>query len=66
MQANVGGFDRALRIMIGLVIVIMYIGNVIPGWGGLIGLIVLATGLFSFCGAYRIFGINTCAVHHHT
>lgn len=64
MQANVGGFDRALRIMIGLVIVILSIGNVIGGWGYLVGLLVLATGLFSFCGAYRVFGFNTCAVHH--
>ena len=57
MKANVGGFDRALRIMVGLVLVILTIGDVIGPWGYL-GLIVLATGLFSFCGAY------TTVVHH--
>ena len=63
MKANVGGFDRALRIMVGLVMVIMAIGGAIGSWGYL-GLIVLATGLFSFCGAYTILGINTCQVDH--
>ena len=63
MKANVGGFDRALRIMVGLVMVIMAIGGAIGSWGYL-GLIVLATGVFSFCGAYTVLGINTCPVHH--
>ena len=63
MKANVGGFDRALRIMVGLVLVILTIGDAIGPWGYL-GLIVLATGLFSFCGAYTILGINTCKVDH--
>ena len=63
MKANVGGFDRALRIMVGLVMVIMTIGNVIGSWGYL-GLIVMATGLFSFCGAYTVLGINTCKIDH--
>ena len=63
MKANVGGFDRALRIMVGLVMVIMAIGDAIGPWGYL-GLIVLATGLFRFCGAYTFLGINTCEVHH--
>ena len=63
MKANVGGFDRALRIMVGLVMVIMAIGGAIGSWGYL-GLIVLATGLFSFCGAYTILGINPCQVDH--
>ena len=63
MKANVGGFDRVLRNMVGLVLVIMTIGDVIGSWGYL-GLVVLATGMFSFCGAYTFLGINTCAVHH--
>ena len=64
MKANVGGFDRALRVMVGLVLVIMTIGDVIGPWGYLVGLIVLATGVFSFCGAYTLLGINTCKVDH--
>ena len=64
MKTNVGGFDRILRIMVGLVLVIMTIGDVIGPWGYL-GLVVLATGLFSFCGAYTFLGINTCPAPHH-
>jgi len=63
MKANVGGFDQILRIMVGLVLVIMTIGNVIGSWGYL-GLVLTATGLFRFCGAYNFLGINTCKVHH--
>jgi len=35
----------------------------IGAWGWL-GLIVLATGILSFCGAYTVLGINTCALKH--
>jgi hypothetical protein len=63
MKANVGGFDQALRIMIGLVLVIMAIGGVIGAWGYL-GLLVTATGVVGFCGAYRLIGVNTCSTGH--
>ncbi len=58
LKANVGGIDRILRIVVGLG---MIIGAIVTGisWPYL-GIIVLGTGLFQFCGAYTIFGINTC------
>jgi hypothetical protein len=59
MKANVGGFDRVFRIVVGLALVALAITNTIGPWGYL-GLIVLATGVFSFCGAYTLLGINTC------
>ena len=64
MKTNVGGFDQAARIMAGLVLIILAIGNVVGGWGYLVGLIVAATGFLGFCGAYTLLGINTCPVHH--
>jgi hypothetical protein len=64
MKTNVGGFDQAARIMAGLVLIILAIGNVVGGWGYLVGLIVAATGFTGFCGAYTLLGINTCPVHH--
>jgi hypothetical protein len=64
MKANVGGFDQAARIMAGLVLIILAIGNVVGGWGYLVGLIVAATGFLGFCGAYTLLGINTCPAHH--
>jgi hypothetical protein len=29
-------------------------------WGYIVGGMVLATGVFRFCGAYTLFGLNTC------
>ena len=59
MKANVGGIDRVLRIMAGVILVALAVTGTIGAWGYL-GLIVLATGVFSFCGAYTLLGINTC------
>ncbi|MBU0690414.1 DUF2892 domain-containing protein [bacterium] len=58
MKANVGGADRAIRIILGLVI--LALGYFYHSWWGLVGLIPLLTGLFRFCGAYPMLGINTC------
>jgi len=59
MGTNVGSVDRLLRIIAGLVLLaLVFVGPKTPlGW---IGLVPLFTGLFRFCPAYRIFGINTC------
>ena len=60
MTANVGGIDRILRIVAGLVLIALAVGNVVGLWGYIVGGIVLATGVFRFCGAYTLFGVNTC------
>jgi hypothetical protein len=57
MKSNVGGVDRAVRIIIGLVILV--IGLIFRSWWGLLGLLPLATGVFRFCVLYPIFGIST-------
>jgi hypothetical protein len=58
-NANVGGMDRVLRIVAGLVLIVLTLMGTIGPWGW-IGVIVLATGLFRFCLAYKLFGFNTC------
>jgi hypothetical protein len=60
MTANVGGIDRVLRIVAGLVLIALAITNVVGMWSYIVGGIVLATGVFRFCGAYALFGLNTC------
>jgi hypothetical protein len=63
MTRNVGGIDRALRIVIGLGLLSLTVlleGNL--RWVGLIGLVPLATALVGNCPAYSILGISTCAV----
>jgi branched-subunit amino acid ABC-type transport system permease component len=59
MTTNVGGIDRILRIVAGLVLIALAATGVVGAWGYL-GVIVLATGVFRFCGAYTLFGVNTC------
>lgn len=59
MKMNVGGIDRILRIVIGLVLVALAAAGTI-GWWGFIGVVPLATGLLRSCPAYSLLGINTC------
>ena len=59
MKRNVGGIDRAIRIIVGLALIIAAATGTI-GWWGWLGVLVLATGVFSFCGLYALLGVNTC------
>jgi hypothetical protein len=59
MKCNVGGIDRILRISVGALLVVLTATNMIGMWGWL-GFIPLATGLFRFCPAYPLLGINSC------
>ena len=58
MNANVGGMDKKIRIVVGLILIALalFAGK---SWGW-IGLIPLATGLFNFCPLYSLLGKNTC------
>ncbi len=59
MQANVGSLDRTLRIILGVgLLALAFIGPQTPL--GFIGIVPLATGIFRFCPAYRLIGVNTC------
>ena len=59
VKVNVGDADRILRIGAGLILIGLTLAGTIGIWGWL-GLILIATGLFSFCPAYSILGIKTC------
>lgn len=61
MQANVGGPDRILRILAGAALAVAAALGWIGAWGW-IGLLVLASGVFRFCFAYRLLGLHTCHV----
>jgi len=61
MKKNVGGIDRILRIVVGLILMALAATGSIGSWGWL-GALVLATGVFSFCGAYTLLGLNTCPI----
>lgn len=60
MKANVGGFDRVLRALVGLSL--LGAGFYFKSWWGLVGLVPLFTAVFRFCPAYLPFGLNTCGL----
>jgi hypothetical protein len=68
MKKNVGNGDRFLRIMIGIIALILVIGNVVEGtlmWVALVvGVIMVVTSSIQICPLYSILGINTCKVKH--
>jgi hypothetical protein len=60
-MTNVGGVDRLLRLVVGLVLlsfVFLLEGN--ARWLGLIGVIPLTTALVGWCPAYTVLGLSTC------
>ena len=59
MNANVGGIDRILRIVAGLVLIGLTVTGTIGMWGWL-GVVPLATGAIGWCPPYAILGFNTC------
>ena len=63
MTKNVGGIDRTLRIVVGIVLIALAATGTV-GWWGYIGIVPLLTGLFRFCPLYTMLGMNTCAVQN--
>ena len=63
-KSNVGGIDRVLRVVAGIVLLAMFF--VYPDaswrWFTLLGIIPLATGLFGTCPLYSMIGLSTCPV----
>ncbi len=64
MKVNEGTIDRVVRVIAGLVLIgLAYTGTLVGVWvwiGGVIGAVLLLTGLLGMCPAYAIFGMSTC------
>ncbi|MEW6544649.1 MAG: DUF2892 domain-containing protein [Nitrospirota bacterium] len=64
MTCNVGGIERPIRIVLG--IILLGIGSFaeLPAAGTavafIVGAVALVTGAIGFCPAWALFGINTC------
>lgn len=64
MTTNVGPADRAIRLVLGIVLLsLIFLLEDGARWFGLIGLVPIATAAFGRCPAYAPFGISTCARH---
>ena len=63
MKKNMGTIDKAIRILIAIVIAVLFYTGVITGVLGIVLLVLAAvfvlTSLISFCPLYLPFGINT-------
>ena len=60
MKKNVGGIDRTLRIVLGLVLIGLAASGTVGLWG-YVGVVPLLTGLVGWCPPYSLLGWNTCA-----
>jgi len=65
---NVGSTDRVIRIILGIALIAgPYIFSTLPIWDNftlrviiqIVGAVLIFTGVFRFCGLYRIFGFRT-------
>lgn len=59
MKLNVGGLDRTLRIVVGLVLIALAATGTVGAWGW-IGIVPVLTGAIGFCPVYPLLGLNTC------
>jgi hypothetical protein len=60
MKTNIGVLDQVIRIAVGLVLVVLFAMDYVGPWG-LLGIVLIGTGLLRFCPLYRLFGIHSCA-----
>jgi uncharacterized membrane protein YphA (DoxX/SURF4 family) len=64
MKKNMGSADRAIRLLLAAVLVILNFSGVISGVVGLIALVVAAvftvTTLVGYCPLYSLIGVKTC------
>ncbi|SBS39674.1 hypothetical protein MSP8887_03938 [Marinomonas spartinae] len=58
MKCNVGKTDRIARIIAGAIVLVL--GVYFHSWWGLIGVVLIGTGIFKICPAYIPFGVSTC------
>ena len=65
MTVNEAGWDRALRVVVGLGILTLTVVGPQTLWG-LLGAIPVFTGLAGHCPLYRLVGLSTCPVSART
>jgi hypothetical protein len=58
MQRNVGLNESWARIVLGTVLLILTLTDIIPLWG-LLGFIIVATGIFNYCPLYSLIRKST-------
>ncbi len=63
MKANESGLDRAIRVLLGIVLLVLYFAGTVTGGLGIvfivIGALALLTGVVGFCPLYALLKIKT-------
>ena len=64
MKKNMGSYDKLIRLVVAIVLIVLYYKEVLTGTLGIIALVLAlvltVTSLIGFCPLYTLFGINTC------
>ncbi len=64
MKTNMGNIDRAIRVVVALVIATLYFNGTLTGGLGLVLILAAAvfvlTSLIGFCPLYALIGFSTC------
>ncbi|MGH7257613.1 MAG: YgaP family membrane protein [Nitrospiraceae bacterium] len=70
MKCNVGGIERPIRMVLGLVLIAIGSFADLPpvgtGIAFVAGTIALVTGVIGFCPVWALFGLNTCPTKNTT
>lgn len=61
MNRNEGNLDRALRALLGIVLIALAATGTVGAWGW-IGIVPLVTAAMGWCPLYTVLGINTCGL----
>lgn len=59
MKSNVGNRERGIRAIVGVALISATLFGLIGVWGW-VGIVPLATALFSFCPLYALLGMDSC------
>jgi len=64
MKKNMGSYDKLIRLVVAIVLIILYYRGAFSSTLGIVVLVVAfvltLTSLMSFCPLYTLFGLNTC------
>ena len=64
MTTNVGMIDRAIRLVVGILLIAFALRLGFPetgwNWVGWIGVVPILTAIFGYCPAYSLLGLSTC------
>jgi len=64
MKKNMGSYDKLIRLVVAIVLIVLYYKEILPHPLGIIALalalVLTVTSLIGFCPLYTLFGINTC------